>query len=303
MKWLPEILRRTGFVLGLVLLASQSPANQTPAPAARQELASGSALLVDLSEDRVLYESHSNLVMPIASLTKLMTALVVLAADQPLDEYLKVRIDQVREMQGVYSRVRLGSEATRRDLLLAALMSSENRAAATLAHHYPGGVPGFVKAMNAQARALGMMNTRYAEPTGLSANNVSTAQDLVKLVRAIQQYPVIGWFSSAREESVTFRYPNYTLPFRNTNYLVREPEWSIQASKTGFTNAAGRCLVMQAEFSGKPVAVVLLDAYGKLTHMGDANRLKRWFETGQVTPVAPAAVAHKRARLAARGAR
>jgi D-alanyl-D-alanine endopeptidase (penicillin-binding protein 7) len=232
-----------------------------------------------------------------------MTALVVVAADQPLDDYLKVRIDQVREMQGVYSRVRLGSEATRRDLLLASLMSSENRAAATLAHHYPGGVPGFVKAMNAQARSLGMRNTRFAEPTGLSANNVSTAQDLVKLVRAIQQYPVIGWFSSAREESVTFRYPNYTLPFRNTNYLVREPEWSIQASKTGFTNAAGRCLVMQAEFSGKPVAVVLLDAYGKLTHMGDANRLKRWFETGQVTPVAPAAVAHKRARLAARGAR
>lgn len=303
MNLLPDILQRTAAVIALLLLVGHALANQATPPAARQELASGSALLVDLSEDRVLYESHSNLVMPIASLTKLMTALVVLAADQPLDEYLKVRIDQVREMQGVYSRVRLGSEATRRDLLLASLMSSENRAAATLAHHYPGGVPGFVKAMNAQARTLGMTHTRYAEPTGLSANNVSTAQDLVKLVRAIQQYPVIGWFSSAREESVTFRYPNYTLPFRNTNYLVREPEWSIQASKTGFTNAAGRCLVMQAEFSGKPVAVVLLDAYGKLTHMGDANRLKRWFETGQVTPVAPAAVAHKRARLAARGAR
>lgn len=275
-------------------------ADRTSAPI---EIASGSALVVDLTDDRVLYSSHPDLQVPIASVTKIMTALVVLSAEQPMDEYLAVRIDGVPEMQGVYSRVRLGSEATRRDLLLAALMSSENRAAATLAHHYPGGVRGFVAAMNTRAKALGMSHSRFTEPTGLSKGNVSTAQDLVKLVRALQQYPVVGWFSSAQEESVTFRKPVYKLDFRNTNYLVRQPDWSIQLTKTGFTNAAGRCLVMQTEFAGKPVALVLLDAFGKLTHFGDASRLKKWIETGAVSPVAPAAAAYKRSRLAERGLR
>ncbi len=284
-----------------VLLTPLARASGAPLPV-RQELASGSALLVDLSEDKVLYSSNSRLVVPIASVTKLMTALVVLDEDQPLDEVLTVKIDQVHEMKGIYSRVRLGSQATRRDLLLATLMSSENRAASTLAHHYAGGVPGFVDAMNAKARALGMQNTRYAEPTGLSAQNTSSAEDLVKLVKATQQYPVIGYFSSAAEESVTFRNPSYTLPFRNTNYLVRRPDWSIQLTKTGYTRAAGHCLVMQTEIAGKPVALVVLDAYGKLTHMGDANRLKNWIETGKVTPVAPEALAYKKQRLAQRGA-
>lgn len=297
------IVNRT--ILGLLVCAgvlwggAAAAAGRAPA---KQEVASGSALLVDLSDDTELYASHPDLVVPIASVTKLMTALVVLDARQPMEEFLVVKIDDVHEMRGVYSRVRLGSQATRRDLLLATLMSSENRAAATLAHHYPGGVRAFVAAMNAKARALGMRNTRYAEPTGLSANNISSARDLVKLVRATQQYPVIGWFSSATQESVKFRNPAYTLDFRNTNYLVRKPEWSIQLTKTGFTNAAGRCLVMQTEISGKPVALVVLDAYGKLTHMGDANRLKTWLETGKVTPVAPEALAYKRTRLAQRGA-
>jgi D-alanyl-D-alanine endopeptidase (penicillin-binding protein 7) len=284
-----------------LLVAPLAQASGMASPV-RQEVASGSALVVDLSDDRVLYSSNAKLVVPIASVTKLMTALVVLDDEQPLDEVLTVRIDQVREMKGVYSRVRLGSQATRRDLLLASLMSSENRAAATLAHHYPGGVPGFVAAMNAKARGLGMKNTRFTEPTGLSAGNVSSAEDLVQLVKATQQYPVIGYFSSAAEESVTFRNPGYTLPFRNTNYLVRKPDWSIHLTKTGYTRAAGRCLVMQTEMGGKPVALVVLDAYGKLTHMGDANRLKTWFETGKVTPVAPEALAYKRQRLAQRGA-
>ena len=291
-------------LLVLLLLPGVTLADgPTTTPVKPLEIASGSALVVDLSDNRVLYSSHPDLQVPIASVTKIMTALVVLSAEQPMDEYLAVRIDGVPEMQGVYSRVRLGSEATRRDLLLASLMSSENRAAATLAHHYPGGVRGFVAAMNARAKALGMSHTRFSEPTGLSKGNVSTAEDLVKLVRAMQQYPVVGWFSSAQEESVTFRKPAYTLGFRNTNYLVRLPDWSIQLTKTGFTNAAGRCLVMQTEFAGKPVALVLLDAFGKLTHMGDASRLKKWIETGEVSPVAPAAAAYKRSRLAQRGVR
>jgi D-alanyl-D-alanine endopeptidase (penicillin-binding protein 7) len=299
---------RTSLLVLLLLSISALGSATTPTASSTKEskpleIASGSALVVDLSDNRVLYSSHPDLQVPIASVTKIMTALVVLSADQPMDEYLAVRIDGVPEMQGVYSRVRLGSEATRRDLLLASLMSSENRAAATLAHHYPGGVRGFVAAMNARAKALGMSHSRFTEPTGLSKGNVSTAEDLVKLVRAMQQYPVVGWFSSAQEESVTFRKPVYTLGFRNTNYLVRQPDWSIQLTKTGFTNAAGRCLVMQTEFAGKPVALVLLDAFGKLTHMGDASRLKKWIETGEVSPVAPAAAAYKRSRLAQRGVR
>ena len=290
-------IRRT--LLGLLLAGACTLAW---AGKPQQELASGSALLVDLQSNQVLYASNPQMVVPIASVTKLMTALVVLEAAQPLDERLSVRIDEVAEMRGVYSRVRLGSQLSRRDLLLITLMSSENRAAATLAHYYPGGVAGFVAAMNAKAQALGMTQTRFAEPTGLSEDNLSNAEDLVRLIRATQRYPLIGQFSSTREQTVAFTKPNYTLGFRNTNHLVHKPNWSIQLTKTGFTNAAGRCLVMQTKIAGKPVAFVVLDAFGKLTHMADANRLKRWIETGQVTPVAPAALAYKQQRLAERAA-
>ncbi|CAD5106748.1 D-alanyl-D-alanine endopeptidase [Zestomonas carbonaria] len=266
----------------------------------RQELASGSALLVDLKTNQVLYSSNPELVVPIASVTKLMTAMVVLDAKLPLDQKLPVVIKDVAEMRGVFSRVRIGSEISRREMLLLTLMSSENRAAASLAHHYPGGVPAFVAAMNAKARALGMTHTRYAEPTGLSENNVSNAGDLVKLLKATQQYPLIGQFSTTSEKTVAFRKPNYTLGFRNTNNLVRKPDWSIQASKTGFTNKAGHCLVMRTMMNGKPVAFVVLDAFGKYTHMADATRLKRWVETGRITPVAPAALAYKQQKQAER---
>jgi len=266
----------------------------------QQELASGSALLVDLNTNQVLYSSNPDLVVPIASVTKLMTAVVVLTARLPMDEQLPVVIKDVSQMQGVFSRVRLGSELSRRDLLLITLMSSENRAAATLAHHYPGGVEGFVEEMNFMAKAMGMSNTRFVEPTGLSAENQSNAEDLVKLIRAAEQYPLIGQFSGTRETTVAFRKPAYTLPFRNTNRLVSKPDWRIDLTKTGFTNAAGHCLVMKTQIAGKPVAFVVLDSYGKLTHMADANRLKKWMETGQVTPVPPAALAYKRQKMAQR---
>lgn len=265
-----------------------------------QELASGSALLVDLKTNQILYSSNPDLQAPIASVTKLMTAVVVLDAKLPLDEQLDVVIRDVPEMRGIYSRVRLGSQLSRRDMLQLTLMSSENRAAASLAHHYPGGVPAFLAAMNAKAQALGMNHTRYRDPTGLSEGNVSTANDLVKLLKATQQYPLIGQFSSTREKTQAFRKPNYTLGFRNTNALVHKPNWSIQLTKTGFTNAAGHCLVMRTQMAGKPVAFVVLDAFGKYTHMADANRLKKWLETGQVTPVAPAALAYKKQKQAER---
>ena len=285
---------------GLLLACLTLVAPLAQAAPQTQELASGSALLVDLNSNQILYSSNPDLQVPIASVTKLMTAMVVLDAKQPLDEQLTIVIKDVPEMRGIYSRVRIGSQLSRHDTLLLTLMSSENRAAASLAHHYPGGVPAFLAAMNAKARALGMTNTRYRDPTGLSEGNVSTANDLVKLVKAAGQYPLIGQLSSTREHVQQFNKPRYSLGFRNTNGLVHKANWSIQLTKTGFTNAAGHCLVMRTQMGGKPVAFVVLDAFGKYTHMADANRLKRWLETGQVTPVAPAALAYKKQKQAER---
>ena len=269
-------------------------------PSAKQELASGSALLIDLKTNEVLYSSNPDMVVPIVSVTKLMTAMVVLDAKLPLDQVLPITIKDAREMQGVFSRVRIGSEISRGEMLLLTLMSSENRAAASLAHHYPGGYAAFIQAMNAKARALGMNRTHYVEPTGLSEKNVSSANDLVRLLRASQGYSLIEKLSTTPEKTVAFRKPSYTLGFRNTNGLVRKPDWNIQVTKTGFTNAAGHCLVMRTTMNKRQVAFVVLDAFGKYTHMADANRLKKWLETGRVTPVAPAALAYKQQRLAQR---
>ncbi|HAV2177701.1 D-alanyl-D-alanine endopeptidase [Enterobacter cloacae] len=288
-------------LLSLALLLGASagvPAfAKTPAvttAAAQPQIASGSAMIVDLNTNKVIYASHPDLVRPIASITKLMTAMVVLDAHLPLDEKLKVDISHTPEMKGVYSRVRLNSEISRKNMLLLALMSSENRAAASLAHHYPGGYDAFIRAMNAKAKALGMNNTRFVEPTGLSIHNVSTARDLTKLLIASKQYPLIGQLSTTREEMATFANPDYTLPFRNTNHLVYRENWNIQLTKTGFTNAAGHCLVMRTVFNGKPVALVVMDAFGKYTHFADASRLRTWIETGKVQPVPAAALTYKK---------
>ncbi len=261
-----------------------------------QELAAGSALLVDLKTNQVLYSSNPDFVAPIASVTKLMTAMVTLDAKQSLDEQLPIVIKDTAEMQGVFSRVRVGSQLTRHDTLLITLMSSENRAAASLAHHYPGGHQAFIQAMNAKAQALGMHSSRFVEPTGLSEENVSSAHDLVLMIKAAQQYPLIKQFSTTDERTVAFTKPNYTLGFRNTNALVRKDNWNIQLSKTGFTNSAGHCLVMSTEMNKRPVAFVVLDAFGKYTHMADANRLKKWLETGAITPVPAAALSYKLAK-------
>ena len=261
-----------------------------------QELAAGSALLVDLKTNQVLYSSNPDFVAPIASVTKLMTAMVTLDAKQSLDEQLPIVIKGTAEMQGVFSRVRVGSQLSRHDTLLITLMSSENRAAASLAHHYPGGHQAFIQAMNAKAQALGMHSSRFVEPTGLSEENVSSAHDLVLMIKAAQQYPLIKQFSTTDERTVAFTKPNYTLGFRNTNALVRKDNWNIQLSKTGFTNSAGHCLVMSTEMNKRPVAFVVLDAFGKYTHMADANRLKKWLETGAITPVPAAALSYKLAK-------
>lgn len=279
-------------LLATCVIASQSYA----APAPQQDLAAGSALLMDLNTNEVLYSSNPNFVAPIASVTKLMTAMVALDAQQSLDEKLSIVISDTKEMRGVFSRVRLGSQLSRHDVLLITLMSSENRAAASLAHHYRGGHTAFIQAMNAKAKALGMHNSRFVEPTGLSEKNVSSAHDLVLMIKAAQQYPLIRKFSTMDEKTVAFTSPNYTLGFRNTNALVRKDNWNIQLSKTGFTNSAGHCLVMSTEMNKRPVAFVVLDAFGKYTHMADANRLKKWLETGVITPVPAAALSYKKAK-------
>ncbi len=282
-----------------VPVAPQALAKTAAATASAQpEIASGSAMIVDLQTNQVIYSSHPDLVRPIASITKLMTAMVVLDAHLPLDEKIKVDISHTPEMKGIYSRVRLNSEISRKDMLLLALMSSENRAAASLAHHYPGGYDAFIRAMNAKAKALGMTHTRYVEPTGLSISNVSTASDLIKLLVATKQYPLLGQLSTTREDMAMFSNPGYTLPFRNTNHLVYRDNWNIQLTKTGFTNAAGHCLVMRTVINNKPVALVVMDAFGKYTHFADASRLRTWIETGKAQPVPASALSYKRQKAA-----
>ena len=302
---MPAKIRLSLLTLAL-LFTAQAPLSQavastrlTDATSVNQpQIASGSAMIVDLNTNKVIFASHPDLVRPMASITKLMTVMVTLDAHLPMDEMLNVDISHTPEMRGVYSRVRLNSEISRKNMMLLALMSSENRAAASLAHHYPGGYDAFIRAMNTKAKALGMTQTRYVEPTGLSTQNVSTARDLTKLLIATKRYPLIGELSTTHEDMAVFKSPNYTLPFRNTNHLVYRPDWNIQLTKTGFTNEAGHCLVMRTVINQRPVALVVMDAFGKYTHFADANRLRSWIETGKISPVPAAALSYKKQKAA-----
>ncbi len=295
MKILHSIVKLLLICSGLVISSNSFAVDKTQL--LKQQLAAGSALLVDLQTNKILYSSNPDMVVPIASVTKLMTAIVAVDAKLPLDQQLPIIISDTKEMKYVFSRVRIGSEISRRNMLMLALMSSENRAAASLAHHYPGGHKAFIAAMNAKAKALGMRNTHYVEPTGLSEHNVSTASDLVLLLKASQKYPLLSQLSATKQQSMHFRKPNYTLEFRNTNALVRKPNWSVQLTKTGYTDKAGHCLVMRTVMNKRPVAFVVLDAYGKYTHIADANRLKKWMETGKVSEVPVAAINYREQKL------
>ena len=280
----------------VILLASLSATVVAAKPVAtseQQELAAGSAMLVDLKTNEVLYSSNINQQVPIASVTKLMTAMVVLDAKLPLDEMISFDISDAKIMRNVHSRVRVGSVVSRETMMLLTLMSSENRAATALAHHYPGGYFAFINAMNAKAKALGMDQTHYAEPTGLSADNVSSARDLIILLQESQKYPLLGKLSSTPKKHVIFSSPRYKLDFYNTNKLVSKDSWNIALTKTGYTSKAGHCLIMLTEMNKRKVAFVVLDAFGKYTHMADANRLKKWLETGKVTPIPASAKAYK----------
>lgn len=242
-------------------------------------MSSKSVLVIDISNNKIIYANNPDRIAPIASLTKLMTAMVVLDARQPLTQIIPVKIDRTKELQGVYSRLKIGSELSRKDMLLLTLMSSENRAAASLAHNYPGGYDMFILAMNAKARALGMKNTHYVEPTGLSEHNVSTARDLSKLLIAARRYPLLSQLSATKEKTAAFSKPKNSLEFRNTNQLVRDDQWDIRLTKTGFTYKAGRCLTMNTIIGNREIVIVTLGAYGKYTHFADARRLRRWMES------------------------
>jgi D-alanyl-D-alanine endopeptidase (penicillin-binding protein 7) len=245
-------------------------------------LKSSVVLVVDQKSGEVLAAQHADTVQPIASLTKLMTALVVTDAKQPMDEVIEITRDDIDRIKHSYSRLTPGLKFTRRELLLLALMSSENRAASALARHYPGGTPAFVRAMNARAKSLGMTHTHYEDSNGLSSLNVSTARDLVRLVNAAYKVPVIRDFSTHVEQTV--KPGRRSMHFVSSNRLVRaKNDWRIGLQKTGYTNEAGRCLVMQATVKGRPLVMVLLDSDGKLTRFADAQRVRSWLEHGSST--------------------
>jgi D-alanyl-D-alanine endopeptidase (penicillin-binding protein 7) len=247
-------------------------------------LKSAVALVVDQDTDEILFSKNAQAVLPIASITKLMTALVVTDAKQPLDEILSISQDDVDLVKNSGSRLSVGTTMTRENLLHLALMSSENRAANALGRHYPGGLAVFVEAMNARAQALGMHDTHYVEPTGLSSLNQSSAHDLALLVREAHQQPLLREFSTSAQAQVPVG--KRMVQFRSTNGLIRSGTWDIGLQKTGYISEAGRCLVMQAQLAGRKLIMVLLDSMGKYSRIGDAERIRKWVSTAH--PVASA---------------
>ncbi|HYM41278.1 MAG TPA: D-alanyl-D-alanine endopeptidase [Steroidobacteraceae bacterium] len=242
-------------------------------------LRSSAALVLDATGSSVLYARHSDVAMPIASITKLMTALVVMDAGQPLDETLEVRSEDVAHGRGAASRLVPGTTLTRGDLMHLALMASENRAAHALARNYPGGVDACVDAMNVKARELGMQATRFVEPTGLSEENVASAEDLSKLVMAAAKVPAIREYST--DTSYQVRIGRRLVTFHSTDSLTSKSDWDIVVQKTGYIARAGRCLVMQTVIDARTVVIVLLNSYGKRTRVADARRIRRWMESSE----------------------
>lgn len=267
---------------------------------ARLQLASVSALVAPVGAEEPEFAKRADWVMPIASITKLMTALVVLESEHPLDEWLPVVERHYPAPANAYSRIRPESEATRRNLLHIALMSSENRASYLLARHHPDGYDAFIEAMNAKAQSLGMLDTHFVDSTGLSDDNISTARDLLKLANAAYEHPLIRELTVSPGQWVQFRGPSYGLQFGNTNRLVHSERWNVSLSKTGYLSAAGRCLLMVTEVDGAPRVVVLLDSLGTRTPLGDAGRIRRWLETGTGGSVAAAARSYEQEKVAAR---
>ena len=271
-------IRAIALVCGLMGLLGSQAALAAPNPA-KLQLKSGSALVMDINTGKTLYQKNPAQVRPIASLTKLMTALVVLDARQNLNQTLTIDQNDRDNIKHTYSRVRFGTKVSRRDALHLAQMSSENRMASALARHYPGGRSAFIRAMNNKARQLGMRNSRFYDSTGLSTRNVSTARDLAKLITAAYRQPLIRQFTQDTNKEMRFSTPAYSLMFNNTNPLVKNPDWDVRLSKTGYTDEAGRCLLMRAKPDRQELAIVLLNSVGKRTPIGDANRIRKWLKS------------------------
>ncbi|OYT88321.1 MAG: D-alanyl-D-alanine endopeptidase [Burkholderiales bacterium PBB6] len=246
-------------------------------------LKSSVAFVLDQDTNEILLSKNSQAVLPIASITKLMTALVITEAHQSLDDVLSITQDDVDTEKGSSSRLQVGTQLTRGEMLHLALMSSENRAANALGRNYPGGLATFVNAMNAKARALSMHDTRYVEPTGLSSQNQSSARDLAALVKTAYTVPLIRELSTSPEYQVSVG--SRQLQYHTTNRLVKSPEWDIGLQKTGYISEAGQCLVMQARLAGRKLILVLLDSAGKYSRIGDAERIRKWLISNPVTPV------------------
>jgi D-alanyl-D-alanine endopeptidase (penicillin-binding protein 7) len=269
-----------GLLLALALAVVALPALSQEATI--RGLRSNAVLVLDQESGQVLFGKNTHSVLPIASITKLMTAMVMLDANLDPDEIVRITKADVDSLKGSRSRLPLNIDLTRDDLLRLALMASENRAASALARSYPGGTGAFVQAMNLKAYLLGMTGTHFADATGLSSANVSTADDLAKLVAAAQGYAQIREYSTASAHQI--RVGRRPMNFHNTNRLIRASGWEIGLSKTGYISEAGRCLVMQAKLAGRNVIIVLLDSWGKYTRVADASRIRNWLDPSTVRP-------------------
>jgi D-alanyl-D-alanine endopeptidase (penicillin-binding protein 7) len=239
---------------------------------------SSGVLVYDPTTGQTLFSKNAGQVTPIASITKIMTAMVVLDAKLAMDEPLQLTTEDIDTVKNTRSRLPIGAHFRRDDLMRLALMASDNRAAAALGRNYPGGITAFVAAMNDKARVLGLTQTHYVDSSGLSPANVSSPQDLGKLVAAASAYPVITEYTTTGAVNVQLPDSKRKLQFVNTNALVRNSDWKIGLSKTGYISEAGKCLVMQAMIANQPIVIVLLDSWGRLTRIGDANRIRKWLE-------------------------
>jgi D-alanyl-D-alanine endopeptidase (penicillin-binding protein 7) len=283
-------VRRTTTVTTRTTITRIEPASQSFGYAAGLHatedplfLRSGAALVLDQDTHEVLYSKNPQAVLPIASLTKLMTAMVISESKQPLDEVLSITNDDIDTEKNTHSRLVPGTQLSRGVMLHLALMSSENRAANALGRNYPGGLPAFVAAMNAKAQELGMTDTRYVEPTGLSSSNQSSARDLAVLVNAAHQVPLLREYSTT--PSLDVELGRRQVQFHTTDRLVANPTWDIGLQKTGFINEAGQCLVMQAQMAGRKLIMVLLDSAGKYSRIADAERIRKWVTTNHTATV------------------
>lgn len=264
--------RRASLIL-CCLLAVTGAAMAAPAPKS-PDVRSAAVLVLDEASDAVIYERKAGEAAPIASITKLMTALVVLEGNQSLDEQVEITTADRTRTGAVASRLAIGTKLTRRELLHLALMSSENRAAQALCRSYTGGETACLAAMNAKARALGMSKAHFDDATGLSEHNVASPNDLARLVKAANENALVREFSTAH--SYTARIGRQMVEFRNTDPLVHDPDWRVSVQKTGHIAAAGQCLVMQALIDGRNVVIVLLNSIGKYTRVADARRIRKW---------------------------